>query len=405
MGKILRFSGPDAGRAQTMYNSLSTTGTAEPTGPEGTTGNTGAGEYTDLQALGETIVAAVAEEIQQEDDNRTLEAKLTGVAGAEMFTGTQPQARFAAWERLDLDQVPDPVWAALSLGARAAFEAISESDRHDRAFSIDVIDDPHDSSRRVLAVTCLHTDDSEEGGSGQSAPVHGDWLEVQVSDQDALTQITELGAQDPELLQGWWIGALQEVVEFVDLPVETIESILVRSIMTAIHYPFPDVSGRIRCPHGVVFEVVDLDAQDAAVRDVRNRWTTDRTIDDPDVLLSLGNLATGILEHTLERFGREGLISGYSFEDDGVKIAMLTDAEREAGLPGVEVVTAPPDRRLLQRLRRASRSTTSSNAAWSRALTEAADRVERISDHTREDILHVVERSVVMIAEEELAVR
>lgn len=175
--------------------------------------------------------------------------------------------------------------------------------------------------------------------------------------------------------------------------------------MTAIHYPFPDPTGRIRCPHGVVFEVVDLDAQDAAIRDVRDRWATDRTIDDPDVLLSLGNLATGILEHTLERFGREGLISGYSFEDDGVKIAMLTDAEREAGLPGVEVVTAPPDRRLLQRLRRASRSTTSSNAAWSRALIEAADRVERISDHTREDILHVVERSVVMLAEEELAVR
>ena len=88
-----------------------------------------------------------------------------------------------------------------------------------------------------------------------------------------------------------------------------------------------------------------------------------------------------------------------------MKIAMLTDAEREAGLPGVEVVTAPPDRRLLQRLRRASRSTTSSNAAWSRALADAADWVERISDHTREDILHVVERSVVMIAEEELAVR
>lgn len=401
MGKTLRFSGPDAGRAQTMYNNLSTTGTA---GPEGATGdNTGDGEHTDLHALGETIVAAVAEQIQQEDDDRALETKHTGVAGAEMFTGAQPQVRFVTWERLDLDQVPDQIWAALSLGARAAFQAISESDRHDRAFSIDVIDDPYDSSRRVLAVTCLHTDDSEAGGSGQSAPVHGDWLDVQIPDQDALTQITELRTRDPELLQGWWIGALQEVVEVVDLPVETIESILVRSIMTAIHYPFPDATGRIRCPHGVTFEVLDLDAQDAAVRGVRERWTADRTIDDPDVLLSLGNLATGILEHTLERFGREGLISGYSFEDDGVKIAMFTDAEREAGLPGVEVVTAPPDRRLLQRLRRASRSTTSSNAAWSRALKDAADRVERISPHTREDILHVVERSVVMLAEEELA--
>ena len=123
------------------------------------------------------------------------------------------------------------------------------------------------------------------------------------------------------------------------------------------------------------------------------------------MILSLGNLAIWILEHTMEQFGGEGLISGYSFADDGVRIAILTDAERDAGLPGVELVTAPADRRLLGRLQRASRSRTSANAAWSRAVLDAAHRVEQISDHTRADIMHVVERSAVMLAEEELAVR
>ncbi|MGO1555041.1 hypothetical protein [Candidatus Corynebacterium faecigallinarum] len=382
MGTILKFSGPDAGRAQTMYDNMSTTG------------DTGEETHTDLHALGDTIVAAVADEIQQEDDDR-----------AEKFTTAQAQARFAAWQKLDLDQVPDAVWSALTLGARSAFEAITESGEHDRVYSFDVIDDPYDDSRRVLFVTLLHTDDSDAGENGESAPVHGDTIIVMVPDQDALTQITELLSQDPELLQGWWIGALQEYAAIVDMPPEIIETILMRTIMTAIHYPFPHASGWIRCPHGVDFEVVDTAAQEGAVNEVREKWAADRAIDDPDVILSLGNLAIWILEHTLERFGREGLISGYSFEDDGVKIAMLTDAERKAGLPGVELVTAPADRRMLRRLQRASRSRTSSNAAWSRALLGAAHQVGQISDHAREDILHVIERSTVMLAEEELAIR
>ena len=388
MGTILKFSGPDAGRAQTMYKKMSSTGNT------GTAGITGEETHTDLHALGETIVAAVAEQIQREDDDR-----------AEKFTLAQAQARIASWQKLDLDQVPDPVWSALTLGAHSAFEAIAESGEHDRAYCIDVIDDPYNDSRCVLFVTLLHTDDSDAGENGESAPVHRDTIIVMVPDQDALTQITELLSQDPELLQGWWIGALQEYAGVADLPPEIIETILMRSIMTAIHYPFPDSSGRIRCPHGVDFEVVDTAAQEAAVNEVREKWATDRTIDDPDVILSLGNLALGILEHTMERFGREGLISGYSLEDDGVKIAMITDAERKAGLPGVELVTAPADRRMLRRLQRASRSRTSSNAAWSRALLGAAHQVEQISAHTREDILHVIERSTVMLAEEELAVR
>ncbi|MDN6304218.1 MAG: hypothetical protein L0J74_00170 [Corynebacterium sp.] len=371
----------------------------------GDTGDTGDGDHNDLHTLGETIVAAIADEIQHEEEARELEAKRTGVAAAEKYTLAQAQVRFAAWQKLDLDQVPDAVWSALTLGAHSVFEAIEESTEHDRAFNIEVIDDPYNDSRRVLFITLLHTNDSDAGMNGESAPVHGDTIIVMVPDQDALTQITELLSQDPELLQGWWIGALQEYAAVADMPPEIIETILMRTIMTAIHYPFPDASGRIRCPHGVDFEVVDTAAQEAAVADVREKWAADRGIDDPDVILSLGNLATWILEHTLERFGREGLISGYSFEDDGIKIAMLTDAERDAGLPGVELVTAPADRRLLGRLRHASRSRTSSNAAWSRALLGAAHQVEQISTHTREDIMHVIERSAMMLAEEELAVR
>lgn len=246
MGTILKFFGPDAGRAQTMYKNMSTTG------------DTGERTHTDLHALGETNVAAVADEIQQEDNDHT-----------EKFTTAQAQARFVRWQRLDLDQAPDPVWSALYLGAHSVFEAIGESAEHDRAYSIDVIDDPYDDSRRILFVTLLHTDDSDAGENGESAPVHGDTIIVMVPDQDALTQITELLSQDPELLQGWWIGALQEYAAVVDMPSEIIETVLMRSIMTAIHYPFPDASGRIRCPRGVDFEVVDTAAQETAVNEVR----------------------------------------------------------------------------------------------------------------------------------------
>lgn len=40
---------------------------------------------------------------------------------------------------------------------------------------------------------------------------------------------------------------------------------------------------------------------------------------------------------------------------------------------------------------------------WARALHSAVDRAIELSDHPREDIAHVVERSIVMLAEEELS--
>ena len=50
MGTILKFSGPDAGRAQTMYKKMSTTGNT------GTAGNTGEGTHTNLHADRKSVV-------------------------------------------------------------------------------------------------------------------------------------------------------------------------------------------------------------------------------------------------------------------------------------------------------------------------------------------------------------
>lgn len=376
-------------------------------GQQGDRGNRRNGDSTDIHALGETVIAAVAAEIQQEDAERAREEAETGVPAAEKFTPAEAHARFANWESLDLNEIPDALWIALHLGAHSAIEAVTGSDRHDRAFDITVIDDPYGSGDRVLAVTCLHFDDSEEARYGQAAPVHGDMIVATVPDQGALGRITELKSRDPELLQGWWVGALQETAADFDTDghdFDAVSDMVVRSVTTSIFYPFPDAEGRIRRRHGVTFEVIDTTEQDAAVLAVRAAWEQDNAISDTELVESLGNLATGILGQALDEFGREGLITGYSVDGGAVKITMLTDAEREVGLPGIEIVTAPVNGAVPYQLHRAAAgSTTSANAAWARALASAVDRVAGASGHPREDILHVVERSAVMLAEEELA--
>jgi hypothetical protein len=405
MGKTLRFSGPDAGRATTIFRDM-TTGNGEGNGGNG--GNQGNGDNTDFHALGEAVITAVAEQIRQEDRARRREEADSGVRTAEKYTPAQAHTRFVAWEALDLDGIPDPVWACLHAGAYSAIEAVSESDLHDRIFNVAAINDPHGSGDRVLAVTCLHNDDSEQGRYGQTAPVHGDMVLVFDQDQSALARITELQSHDPEPLQGWWIGALQETARDFnddDHDFDVVTDIVVRSVTTNVHYPFPDATGQIRCRHGVTFEIVDTSEQDAAIRAVREAWRDDHAISDSELVESLGNLATGILGQAMYEFGREGLVTGYTVDGNTVQVGMLTDDEREVGLPGIEIVTAPGNGAVPYRLERAAGgSAASANAAWIRALESAVDRVARSSGHSRDDILHVVERSAVMLAERELSV-
>ncbi|WP_297008649.1 hypothetical protein [uncultured Corynebacterium sp.] len=114
----------------------------------------------------------------------------------------------------------------------------------------------------------------------------------------------------------------------------------------------------------MTFEIVYTTAQDAAVHALRETWRDDRNVSDPDVIGSLGNLATGIIGETLDKFGAEGLVSGISVADGAV-----------------------------------------TNAAWVRALEDAVDRVAGEGRHVRADIARVVDRSVVMLAEESLESR
>ncbi|WP_312980285.1 hypothetical protein [Corynebacterium sp.] len=371
-----------------------------------TTGDDGGNS--DLHELGEAVIAAVAAEIGREDAERTLQAAATGTTPAERFSPAEAQKHFTASENIDVDEIPDAVWAVLTAGARSAIEAVSGSGEHDRAFNTYVHDDPYGSGERVLSVNCVHTDDSEDGADGVSAPVHFDAIAVYQQDTDALAVVDDLCTTDPLLLQSWWIEALKDSVGDVEVKdvedVEDAADIVIRSMTTNIFFPFPDATGRIRCPHGVTFEIVDTTERDAAVQKVRDGWDDDRTISDPELLESLENLATGILGETLAEFGDEGLISGISADGEGVTVRMLTDEEREVGLPGIEVVTAPADRRLVGRLERElGRSVTATNAVWSRALESAVDRIAEFSPHPRAAIVRVVERSTVMLAEEELA--
>ncbi|MGN0096000.1 MAG: hypothetical protein ACI38U_08050 [Corynebacterium sp.] len=387
MGEKLIFSGPDSGRATALFNTLSTTNT------RGTA---------NLHELGEAVIAAVAAEIGREEAERTLQAAATGTTPAERFSPAEAQKRFTASENIDVDEIPDPVWAVLTAGARSAIEAVSGSEEHDRAFNIYVHDDPYGSGERVLSVNCLHTDESEEGANGVSAPVHFDAIAVYQQDVEALAVVDDLCTTDPLLLQSWWIEALKGTVG--DVGVEDAADIVTHSMTTNIFFPFPDATGRIRCPHGVTFEIIDTTQHDAAVQKVRDGWHDDRTISDPELLESMENLATGILGETLTEFGGEGLISRISADGEGVTVRMLTDEEREVGLPGIEVVTAPADRRLVGRLERElGRSVSATNAIWSRALESAVDRIAEFSPHPRAAIVRVVERSTVMLAEEELA--
>lgn len=388
MGEKLIFSGPDSGRATALLNTLSTTGDD--------------GGNSDLHELGEAVIAAVAAEIGREEAERTLQAAATGTTPAESFSPAEAQKRFTASENIDVNEIPDPVWAVLTAGARSAIEAVSGSGEHDRAFNIYVHDDPYESGERVLSVNCLHNDDSEDGADGVGAPVHFDAIAVYQQDADALAAIDDLCTTDPLLLQSWWIEVLKDSVS--DVYVEDAADIVIRSMTTNIFFPFPDATGRIRCPHGVTFEIVDTTERDAAVQKVRDGWDDDRTISDPELLESLENLATGILGETLAEFGDEGLISGISADGEGVTVRMLTDEERGVGLPGIEVVTAPADRRLVGRLERElGRSVSATNAVWSRALESAVNRIVEFSPHPRAAIVRVVERSTVMLAEEELA--
>lgn len=392
MGEKLIFFGPDSGRATALFNTLSSMD------------NRG---KTDLHELGEAVIAAVAAEIEKEDAERALEATATGVAAAERFSPVEARKRFNTSENLDLDEIPDAVWSVLKAGARSVIEAVSGSDEHDRAFNIFVHDDPYGSDERVLSINCVHSDeseeDAEEGTDGMSAPVHSDAIAAYHQDADALAMVDDLCTTDPLLLQSWWIEALKDSVGDVD--VEDAADIVIRSMTTNIFFPFPDATGRIRCPHGVTFEIIDTTEHDAAVQKVRDGWRGDRTVSDPEMLEALENLATGILDETLAEFGGEGLVSGITADGEGVTVRMLTDEEREVGLPGIEVVTAPADRSLVARLdRELGRSVTATNATWARALDAAVDRVTEFSPHPRKAIVRVVERSTVMLAEEELAV-
>lgn len=391
MGEKLIFSGPDSGRATALFNTMSTTRDD--------------GGNSDLHELGEAVIAAVAAEVGGEEAERTLQAAATGVTPAERFSPAEAQKRSTASENIDVDEIPDPVWAVLTAGARSAIEAVSGSREHDRAFNIYVHDDPYGSGERVLSVNCLHTDESEEGADGVSAPVHFDAIAVYQQDTDALAAVDNLCTTDPLLLQSWWIEALKDTVGDVDVKdVEDAAEIVIRSMTTNMFFPFPDATGHIRCPHGVTFEIIDTTEHDTAVQKVQDEWHDDRTISDPELLESLENLATGILDETLAEFGGEGLISGISADGEGVTVRMLTDEEREAGLPGIEVVTAPADRRLVGRLERElGRSVSATNAVWSRALESAVDRIAEFSPHPRVAIVRVVGRSTVMLAEEELA--
>lgn len=395
MGKTLKFSGPDAGRATAMYRTMTTANGEEHAADS------------DIRTVGEEIIAAVAAEIAQEEEARVREEAASGVRTAERFTPAEAHVRFLTWQKLDLDEIPDPLWTCLAYGAHSAIEAVSGSDRHDRAYDITVIDDPYGSGDPVLAVTCLHTDDSKEGVQGQNPPVHGDMILVTVPDRAGLDQLVDLRAQNPDLLQGWWIGALQEIAhDFTgdDRDIGSVTDIIARSVTTAIFHRFPDAEGRIRRRHGATFAVVDTAEQDAAVQAVREAWRQDSAISDAELVESLGNLATGVLDQALNEFGDEGLITGYTVDGNTVQVAMLTDAEREVGLPGIEIVTAPVNGAVPYRLERAAGgSATSANAAWVRALESAVDRVADGSGHPRAAVVRVVERSTVMLAEAELA--
>ena len=64
-----------------------------------------------------------------------------------------------------------------------------------------------------------------------------------------------------------------------------------------------------------------------------------------------------------------------------------------------------PDAGRAQTMPRKMQSTKSrGECAWARALHSAVDRAIELSDHPGEDIAHVVELSIVMLAEEELSV-
>lgn len=63
-----------------------------------------------------------------------------------------------------------------------------------------------------------------------------------------------------------------------------------------------------------------------------------------------------------------------------------------------------PDAGRAQTMPRKMQSTESrGERAWARALHSAVDRAIEFTDHPREDIAHVVERSMVTLAEEELS--
>lgn len=405
MGEKLLFCGPDAGRAKRLFNTMTT----------GDTGDTG--ETPDLREYGETVVAAVGAQVEIEDAERARHEAASGVSSplaVERFAAEDAYRRIQRWDNLDLEEIPYAVWNVLQMGALCAFEAVHSSDRHDRVFDIGVIDDPYEPGLRALSVTCLDTDDSEDGSIGLSAPVTFHTVDVFEQSPDALARITELRLCDPGTLQGWWVEALQEtaagLVARGGAPLEraggrrSVENIVVLSKMTNMNFPFPDASGRIRCPHGVTFRIVDTTAHELAVQEVRDRWETVPGIADKEVADSLEGLAIGLVGEALREFGDEGLVSGIAMGTRGVTVRIFTDDERHLNLPGIEILTAPTQPRLVERMERAlCSSVTTANAAWARALADAVEMIAEFSPFPQETIAHVVERSTVMLAEDELA--
>lgn len=398
MGEKIIFSGPDAGRAKKLFNSLCT------------------GDAPDLREYGEAVIAAVGAQIEIEDAERARHEAASGASSAlavERFEAMDAYRRVQSWEALDLDAVPDAVWSVLQMGALSAFQAVFSDDRHDRVFDLGVIDDPFEPGLRALSVTCLDTDNSKDGSSGLSAPVHFRTFDVFDQDQDALARIDELRRRDPGTLQGWWVEALQETAAGLiargGAPLEraggrrSVEDVVVLSKATNMNFPFPDASGRIRCPHGVTFKIVDTTAHELAVQEVRDRWEGMPGIADKEVADSLEGLAIGLVGEALREFGDEGLVSGIAMDARGVTVRIFTDDERELNLPGIEILTAPTQPRLVQRMERAlCSSVISANAAWARALANAVDMIAEFSPFPKETIAHVVERSTVMLAEDQL---
>lgn len=388
MGRILFFTGPDAGRAETKYKGTGTVG----------------GE--DLRTIGERIVTSVNDEIRHELAALDQREQATGRPVAERYCDTEARNRIGVWDARDLTVIPDAVWGALCAAALTVIRALIESDIHDRAYDIMVCDDPgaegpYQDSERVLAVFCTRTEDMTDD---TTAPARTDTLTVHELEPDALHQIDDLRSLDPELLQGWWVEALRHTAE--DCTSEEAVDIAVRSAITNSHFPFPDEQGRIRKPHGVGFAILDIDNPVESVPAIRAEWTDDFAVWEVALVTELENLAGTVLSEAMAHLGRDALITGFTVDHDTIGADIITEPGDNGEVTGFGIMIAPVDFTVPGRIVRAvNGSVSSANAAWVRALEGEIDSIADVSGVPRNDIAHVVERSAELLALRELADR